>query len=647
MPGIPLVARETANFACNCSHSRGTDHMCHQDPWVNLSAEEQLAAEESLSIYCKPVELYNILQRRAVRDPPFLQRCLRYKIQAKHKKRIEMKISLPSTVNDESRIQSLFPLFILLARPVHSPVTVESAVYRVSRPCKLEKCTGVDGKNQNEAKFILPDITKLSIEVKSGSLCIMFISSAELFKEHGDGSSLPTNIGGHCFLGKIPLELLHLSWEKSPNLISGERAEMLSTVDLHSCFMRTCSFGEDNCLSFQNPNVGPGTVAMLQHLQVSIAAEEVGAKERSPYDSFSYSDFPFSTLPHIIRLRAGNVVFNYKYYNNKLQRTEVTEDFACPFCLVKCASFKGLRYHLCSTHDLFNFEFWVTEEIQAVNVSVKTDAWRSEVKSPLHLQWFCVDSNLSYLNVVTGVDPKQQTFFFCSKALQRKKSKRRVQRSSHVHPLVLDSELPSIIDGQGKADDSGERDASSPRASSATAHSYADPDCVQSLPGNNLTPPALLQFAKTRKLSVERSDPRNRALLRKRQFFHSHRAQPMALEQVLSDRDSEDEVDDDVADLEDRRMLDDFVDVTKDEKQLMHLWNSFVRKQRVLADGHVPWACEAFSKLHGQDLSRAPALLWCWRLFMVKLWNHGLLDARTMNNCNLILEQFQSQDTHP
>jgi hypothetical protein len=27
-------------------------------------------------------------------------------------------------------------------------------------------------------------------------------------------------------------------------------------------------------------------------------------------------------------------------------------------------------------------------------------------------------------------------------------------------------------------------------------------------------------------------------------------------------------------------MLDDFVDVTKDEKQIMHMWNSFVGKQR-------------------------------------------------------------------
>ncbi|KAK6145669.1 hypothetical protein DH2020_022489 [Rehmannia glutinosa] len=618
-----------------------------------------------------------------------------------------MTISLPSTVNDESRIQSLFPLCILLARPVYRPAVVEdSAVYRFSRECILTKCTGDDRMNQDQASFILPEINKLSAEVKSGSLSILFVSCAELFKEHADGSLFPGSLpfrlhafrrinqifnsrgedhlanvapifGGttyfHAFLHimmraerpgnnasllllildcisfdikylKIYRPLVGDSLDgirgKSPlTNCHRERAEMLSTVDLHSCFLKTSCFGEDKCFSFHSPHAG--TMAMSQQLQVRIAAEELGAKERSPYDSFSYSDIPSSTLPQIIRLRTGNVVFNYKYYNNKLQRTEVTEDFTCPFCLVKCASFK------------------VTEEFQAVNVSVKTDTWRSEI-------------------VAAGVDPKQQTFFFCSKAARRRKLKSLVQRSKHVQPLVIDSELPgSINELREKTDEgiaeSGDRDASSPRVSSATAHSFADPECIQSLPGSNLAPPALLQFAKTRKLSIERSDPRNRALLQKRQFFHSHRAQvsvqqsfglliigclqaamvlvvasiPMAMEQVLSDRDSEDEVDDDVADLEDRRMLDDFVDVTKDEKQLMHLWNSFVRKQRVLADGHIPWACEAFSKLHRQDLVRTPALQWCWRLFMIKLWNHGLLDARTMNNCNIILEQYQGQDIDP
>ncbi|RDX95178.1 Polycomb group protein VERNALIZATION 2, partial [Mucuna pruriens] len=177
-----------------------------------------------------------------------------------------------------------------------------------------------------------------------------------------------------------------------------------------------------------------------------------------------------------------------------------------------------------------------------------------------------------------------------------------------------------------------------PGVSIAMPQSSGDPECSKSVYKSD---PALP--AKTKKLSMDRSDSRNRMLLQKRQFFHSHRVQPMALEQVLSDRDSEDEVDDDIADLEDRRMLDDFVDVSKDEKQLMHLWNSFMRKQRVLADGHVAWACEAFSKLHGKELISSPALFWCWRLFMIKLWNHGLLDACTMNNCSIILDNYRNE----
>ncbi|KAJ8537137.1 hypothetical protein K7X08_035538 [Anisodus acutangulus] len=606
--------------------------MCRQDSATHLSAEEEIAAEESLSIYCKPVELYNILQRRAVRNPSFRQRCLQYKIQAKHKRRIQMAISVPATVNDESQVQNLFPLCVILARPVSSTAAAEahSAVYQFRRACISTSFSGVDGINRAQSKFFLPEMNKLSAEIRGGSLVILFVSFAELARDHVDTSSFPLNLEGHCLLGRMPMELLHLLWEKSPNLSLGERAKMLSTVDLNPCFMKTSCLDKVRHISFQYPH-SSAALATIQQLQVKIAAEEAGARERSRYDSFSYNDIPTTSLPRIIRLTTGNVVFNYMYYNNNLQRTEVTEDFTCPFCLVKCASFKGLRYHLCSSHDLFNFEFWVTEEYQAVNVSVRSDMWRSEI-------------------VADGVDPKKQTFFFFSKPLRRRKRQDSVRNSKHVHPLVLDSDFPTSmtqlndkINGVAKA---VECDPSSPNGagvSSATGHLYPDPDSVQTVPGSTLAPPALLQFAKSRKLSVERSDPRNRALLPKRQFFHSHRAQPMALEQVLSDRDSEDEVDDDVADLEDRRMLDDFVDVTKDEKQMMHLWNSFVRKQRVLADGHIPWACEAFSKLHGQEFARAPALMWCWRLFMIKLWNHGLVDARAVNKCNIILEQFQSQ----
>ncbi|XP_038877071.1 polycomb group protein EMBRYONIC FLOWER 2 isoform X3 [Benincasa hispida] len=609
--------------------SRNADQMCRVESRVHLSEEEEIAAEESFSLYCKPVELYNILQRRAIRNPLFLQRCLRYKIETKHKRRIQMTISISRTSSANGQTQNLFPMYVILGRLVSDIAVAEfSGVYRFSRACLLTGINRVESNSQVIANFILPEINKLAVEAKSGSLAILFVScvgSANTLSgvDSVDGPLYMASVPGYCLWGKIPLESLYISWQNSSNFGLGQRAEIMSTVDMRSCVVKTSCLDGEKCVGFQIP-YNSDSMHTAQQVQVTISAEEFGARDKSPYDSYTYSEIPSSSLSHMIRLRAGNVIFNYRYYNNRLQKTEVTEDFSCPFCLVKCASFKGLRCHLLSLHDLFNFEFWVTEEYQAVNVSTKTDVWRSEI-------------------IADGIDPKQQTFFFCSRPLRCKNVKSAVQSAKHIHPFVVESEYSD------KADDAQSSKGEKAQISgflSTTLHSSNVPDCVQSISGHNVAP-TMLQFAKTRKLSIERADPRHCTLLRKRQFFHSHRAQPMALEQVLSDRDSEDEVDDDVADLEDRRMLDDFVDVTKDEKRMMHMWNSFVRKQRVLADGHIPWACEAFSQLHGPNLVKTPALLWCWRLFMIKLWNHGLLDANSMNSCNIILERIHSEASDP
>ncbi|XP_024976364.1 polycomb group protein EMBRYONIC FLOWER 2-like isoform X3 [Cynara cardunculus var. scolymus] len=625
-------------YVCVCSYSRDSDQMCRQEPRVHLSEEEQTAAEESLSVYCKPVELYNILQRRAIKNPSFLQRCLHYKLQEKYKRRVQVSISISGAIGG-LQTQSLFPLYILLARPVSTPngETQRSSVYRFKRACKLTSFNGAQSVRSARAKFILPEINKLSTEVKSGSLAMLLVSCADitnpkeidLTKDHM--FSPASNIGGYCLLGKIPMDFLHLSWENSPNLSLGERVELMSTVSMQSCYMKLSCSDEEKCVSFQFP-YNSEAVSILQQVPVMISAEELGAKDISPYDLYSYNNIPPNSLPHVIRLRAANVIFNYKYYNNMLQRSEVTEDYSCPFCLMKCASYKGLRLHLVSSHDLFRYEFWVNEDYQVVIVSVKTDTCNSEI----------------FGNIV---DPRQQSLFFCHKPLGRKEPGNRTPNALDVHPLVLDPDMTATISDLRGVSERVERDIRSPNAtcpSSATGVSFAGQEsAAQSIPASNLAPPALLQFAKTRKLSVERSDPRNQVLLQKRQFFHSHRAQPMALEQVYAEQDSEDEVDDDVADLEDRRMLDDFVDVTQDEKQMMHLWNSFVRKQRVLADAHIAWACEAFSNLHGKDLVRTPQLHWCWRLFMVKLWNHGLLDPKTMNKCHLMLDKYEHQYRTP
>ncbi|KAM7273306.1 hypothetical protein ACFE04_027970 [Oxalis oulophora] len=297
----------------------------------------------------------------------------------------------------------------------------------------------------------------------------------------------------------------------------------------------------------------------------------------------------------------------------------------------------GFTYARLMTYLTLNFGL-ATEEYQAVNVSVKINQLTCE-------------------NVADGIDPRLQTFFFRSKS--RKRARRTVdlnEKQASVQFLELDSsplvgenlfsyeEASKSIPSENGLQN-GRHGAENccfdyPGVSIAMAHSPAEPECVKTTVDN--VPSTVLQLTKAKK-TAERSDPKNRMLLHRRQFYHSHRVQPMAMEQVMSDQDSEDELDDEIADFEDRRMLDDFVDVNKDEKQVMHLWNSFLRKQSVIADGHIPWACEAFSKLHGPKLVQSTALFWCWRLFMIKLWNHGLLDACTINNCNIVLEQCRTE----
>ncbi|KAL2326652.1 hypothetical protein Fmac_025710 [Flemingia macrophylla] len=636
MPGIPVAARATSSHPDACEH---------------LSAEEELAAEESLSIYCKPVELYNILQRRAMRNPSFLQRCLHYRIKAKHKKRIQMTVSLTRTITES---QNVFPMHICLARRVTDHGTSRhSAVYRIGRIFIFRNSPGIDLNTQVQANFTLPEVNKLAEEARSCSLDILFVSTATVenlnLSSGVNSNSMPADLshlaffesGEYCLCGKVSLESLYMAWDCFPNFRLGQRAEIMSTVDLLPCILKSDFQNKDTRVSIQLPS-NFENMSTSKQVQITISAEEFGAKEKSPYLSYAGSEVPSSSLSHMIGLREGNVMFNYRYYNNKLQRTEVTEDFTCPFCLVKCACFKGLRYHLTSSHDHFNFEFWVSDECHAVNVSVKNDITRSEI-------------------VADDVDPREQTFFFCGKRLKRRTPKDISLKSA----VGLEATFPAAETDLLEKDDVGVlvpkcvivlpvcfrsmlHAAMSLYDIAGTAasffRSHPDRDSVQSLSDCDQ---AVLHFAKTRKLSIEHSDSRNSALLRKRQFFHSHKAQPMAIEQVLSDKDSEDEVDDDVADFEDRRMLENFVDVSKDEKNFMHMWNSFVRKHRVIADGHISWACEAFSKLHAPEFVQSRSLAGCWRIFMVKLYNHGLLDARTMNDCNIILEQYLTQNSDP
>ena len=56
-----------------------------------------------------------------------------------------------------------------------------SVVYRFRRACILTSFTGIEVGNQAQANFILPEINKLAVEAKSGSLAILLVSFGMYF----------------------------------------------------------------------------------------------------------------------------------------------------------------------------------------------------------------------------------------------------------------------------------------------------------------------------------------------------------------------------------------------------------------------------------------------------------------------------------
>ncbi|XP_047053896.1 polycomb group protein EMF2B-like isoform X2 [Lolium rigidum] len=659
MPGLTLPNHDPA-------YPRSADQTCGQE------SRAQLSPDEELTLYIKPIELYNVIQNRAIKNPPSLQRCLRYKIGAKRKKRIQISVSVSGSANTELPSHGIFPLHALFARATsndsrdgHSPV------YRFSRACLLTSFSESEDSDHTKATFTIPDFKSLATS-QVCNLHIILISYgqcgqnlSENFSENHMEYSSPQKLGGQCSWGKIPIDLFCSSLD-TVTLSLGRTMELTSDIRMCPGFIEPTFLEHGSCFTFCSRKAD---ATGSYELQARIDAQEAGAigMNSSRYNSYSYDNVPPSSLPHIIRLRTGNVLFNYNHCNEILQ-SEVTEDFSCSICLVKCGSFKGLEYHLISSHELFHFEFAVCENHQTVNVRLKID-----------------DTRRAELVSRAGEEDERikKIFFYRSRVKKRcRRLETTVEKTKHVHTHIMELGSP----GKTVPADNDNVEPRSPEnmghvhahtleaGSSKDAYKGSGVDYVPNengtfhillalgigisvpqssidshpaLHGSNHSTPGVLEFGKSRKLSVDRTHPRNRLLLQKREFFHSQKAQRMELEEVLADHDSEDEIDDDIADFEDMTLLDGFSDVTKDEKQIMHMWNSFVRKQRVLADAHIPWACEAFSQHHGQELVHNPALRWSWRFVMIKLWNHSLLDARTMDTCNKFLDDLESKSSDP
>ncbi|CAL0316782.1 unnamed protein product [Lupinus luteus] len=343
---------------------------------------EVLGPDDSFDHYCQPTELYNYIRHRAKENPSFLNRCLNYRIKARNK-RIKMRVSLSLRIKEK---ESVSPLYICLGRQSQNNKDVEKqhayADYQVSGLFKFQSSSEIDGDAVN-AKFKLPEVYKFAEEAQSGSLYILVFTIVKNGYSSCEANaalvpsdeSMPRDF---CLCGKASLEFLYATWDTDPSFISRQIAETAVTIDLAPHYIKR--EGKDWRLSIEGP-----TNSDIERLPMLVSAEEYGARERPPCLHYSSRD-----------ILSPDLATTMRYHDNKLIKTEATNDFSCPVCMIRCGSYKGVRYHMESFHDFFNYEYWAD---QVVNVTIKPEVLEVIKSGP--------KSRFSLYQIVGDLSPRQ------------------------------------------------------------------------------------------------------------------------------------------------------------------------------------------------------------------------------------------------
>eukprot|EP00850_Spirogloea_muscicola_P012844 SM000085S23194 [mRNA] locus=s85:44517:53307:+ [translate_table: standard] len=300
----------------------------------------------------------------------------------------------------------------------------------------------------------------------------------------------------------------------------------------------------------------------------------------------------------------------------------VIEQHACPFCLLLCGFFQSLEHHLRACHDLFHFAFHPDACPPRVDVICAQPYHHKVCSGPTTLPdslspdaltrgsnsvGATADPCMFAPRVAVLTEAAAATTRACSRPAQV------ATRSLPLQPFVLWSgrQKRASLERRAPAGPAVPREEQWRQLQVALSSAALLSSSVASMP--SIMPPSLPLKArlsasayKARRGNAPCTASKQR--LQSRTFYHSRSAQPLSISELLSDQDSEDDMDEEVADLESARRLDEFDDVVAEEKEVMYLWNSFVRRQRMFADLHCEWACQAFARQHATHFASRPSL---------------------------------------
>ena len=272
------------------------------------------------------------------------------------------------------------------------------------------------------------------------------------------------------------------------------------------------------------------------------------------------------------------------------QRCEIRDDFCCPFCQLYCSDLPALVCHVVSSHDRFHFKCSGTTErpvITVVPVSLLSTMSQATATTGGR-----VSSGLRAKATVSTRQTRQNTNHFFS---------RRIHRVSR---------LVRAMDREANAQNQGNEPASSAMASS---------DEIR----QDVEEPEFWEYEET-------------AHLHFRRYFHSKSSQPMM--DPVNAPDSDDDVDEDWILEQNDRLLDEFEDVSVEEKQFMKMWNHYIFYNKVYADRLLPQTSMAFAKAHARDIIQM-GLRDNFLMHMINMWDYALITSDVISDCMVCVDK--------
>ena len=323
----------------------------------------------------------------------------------------------------------------------------------------------------------------------------------------------------------------------------------------------------------------------------------------------------------------GCVVFSYLYYDynrsgngndkdidlNVSVQLEKRNDRRCPFCWYDGRTDLGLLMHCHTAHG----------KGQGVGFEMEDDGKKEEWDDPCRMMFHA------------GIDGARNLHILVKSFSKREEDEHRYHLGGTRHPMENEDDFLFIREDGMTVDIpltipfvKLPVEMTSLLESKTRKKKIRQLEQLVRLGDGNVHPNAISQYVPDDKMPV-------------RQYFHSKTMQPMAPGEW--DVDSDDEADDEWAQMLSECVLKELGDVSHKEKMFMNAWNRFMESHTVTADRVVPVKCKNFLTTYHAMLIKEE-LRDQFLLHLMNLWDNRLIPSRVIVALMKLFDEYDNKN---